>query len=129
MTLGEKLKVLRRREGLSQAELAARLGVSPSAVGMYDQDRGRPTAERLSQLCQLLFVSADYFLGKAYGPLHELDDILSRLHDELRGADTLMFCGETLDEGDIEEITQAIRFGARLAFERRREKRKDDNRK
>ena len=40
-----------------------------------------------------------------------------------------MFCGEALDEGDIEEITQAIRFGARLAFERRREKRKDDNRK
>ena len=35
--LGERIAALRRDTGMSQAELAKKLGVSPSTVGMYEQ--------------------------------------------------------------------------------------------
>ena len=37
--LGTRIAALRREAGLSQAELAQRLQVSPSALGMYEQER------------------------------------------------------------------------------------------
>ena len=41
--LGQRIAALRRHMGMSQAELAQRIGVSPSAVGMYEQDRREPS--------------------------------------------------------------------------------------
>ena len=55
--LGDRISALRRKAGWSQKELAARLGVSPSAVGMYEQDRREPSAEKLVELSSLLGVS------------------------------------------------------------------------
>ena len=37
--LGIRIAALRREAGMSQAQLAAQLGISPSAMGMYEQGR------------------------------------------------------------------------------------------
>ena len=64
--LGSRIAVLRRASGLSQGELANRLQVSPSAVGMYEQGRREPSAEILVNLSRVLGVSVDYLLtGRA----------------------------------------------------------------
>lgn len=64
--LGPRIAALRRQAGLSQAELAARLGVSPSAMGMYEQGRREPAAEVLVDLARELGVSTDFLLtGRA----------------------------------------------------------------
>ena len=60
--LGPRIAALRREAGLSQAELAARLGVSPSAMGMYEQGRREPAAELLVALARELGVSTDFLL-------------------------------------------------------------------
>lgn len=39
------LKFLRKRENLSQRELASKLGMSPSAIGMYESGKRRPKHE------------------------------------------------------------------------------------
>lgn len=39
------LKYLREREHLSQRELATRLGMSPSAIGMYESGKRQPRFE------------------------------------------------------------------------------------
>lgn len=44
------MREVRRRAGLSQAELAARLGTTQSAIARLETGRGRPTLERLSQV-------------------------------------------------------------------------------
>ena len=41
-TLSEKLKKLRMKSGLTQAELAEKIKVSPSSIGMYEQGRREP---------------------------------------------------------------------------------------
>ena len=48
--LGARIALLRRQRGMSQKELAARLGVSPSAVGMYEQGRREPDCAGLLKL-------------------------------------------------------------------------------
>ena len=37
--LGARISALRRKQGLTQAQLGQALGVSASAVGMYEQGR------------------------------------------------------------------------------------------
>ena len=67
--LGARIAVLRKGAGWSQTELASRLGVSPSAVGMYEQGRREPATDILLRLSALFGVSVDYLLtGKAREP-------------------------------------------------------------
>ena len=69
--LGERIALLRRGLGWNQAELAKRLHISTSAVGMYEQGRREPSLTGLVELSCVLGVSADYLLtGK---PLVESD--------------------------------------------------------
>ena len=60
--LGPRIAVLRRAAGLSQGELARRLQVSPSTIGMYEQDRREPSAELLVAMARIFGVTVDYLL-------------------------------------------------------------------
>lgn len=67
--LGPRIAALRRDAGWSQAELAQRLRVSPSAIGMYEQGRREPSAATLVAMSQVFGVSTDYLLtGKPLNP-------------------------------------------------------------
>lgn len=70
--LGPRIAALRRDAGWSQAELAKRLKVSPSAIGMYEQGRREPSAGTLVALSQVFGVSTDYLLtGRPMNPPDE----------------------------------------------------------
>ena len=60
--LGARIAALRRHAGLSQAELAQKLQISPSAIGMYEQGRREPSTQTLVALARLFGVSTDYLL-------------------------------------------------------------------
>ena len=62
MTFGEKLQNSRKREGLSQEQLAEKLSVSRSAVAKWENDNGMPDIDNLKAIAQLLDVSIDYLL-------------------------------------------------------------------
>ena len=49
---GDILKDLRKQEKLSQAELADILGISKSAVGMYEQNKRSPHSDDLLKRIQ-----------------------------------------------------------------------------
>lgn len=75
--LGARIAALRRAAGWNQAELAQRLRISPSAVGMYEQGRREPSAEMLVQLSRVLGVNVDYLLtGKSGSEESQLLDNL-----------------------------------------------------
>ena len=66
--LGERIGALRRSKGLSQADLAQKLGISASAMGMYEQGRREPAVQTLVALSRELGVTTDYLLtGKPEG--------------------------------------------------------------
>lgn len=60
--LGARIAALRRKMGMSQAELARHLKVSASAIGMYEQGRRQPAADTLVALGEVFGVSVDYLL-------------------------------------------------------------------
>ena len=60
--LGPRIAALRRHAKLSQAEVAAQLQISPSAMGMYEQGRREPSTETLVALARVFGVSTDYLL-------------------------------------------------------------------
>ena len=78
--LGPRIAALRRSKNISQGELARRLQVSPSAVGMYEQGRREPSAELLVRLARELEVSVDYLLtGKPLpGEREKLEEMTDR---------------------------------------------------
>ena len=60
--LGARIALLRKNSGWSQADLARRLGISASAVGMYEQGRREPSSELLVAMAREFGVSVDYLL-------------------------------------------------------------------
>ena len=60
--LGQRIARLRRQAGLSQAQLAARLQISPSAMGMYEQGRREPSVDILLRISRELGVTVDHLL-------------------------------------------------------------------
>lgn len=54
MTLGEKIKDLRKQTNISQEELAEKLGVSRQAVTKWESDAGLPDIINLKSIATLL---------------------------------------------------------------------------
>ena len=80
--LGFRIATQRKRMGISQTQLAKRLHISPSAIGMYEQGRREPSAGILVGLAKELGVSVDYLLtGKDYSRKYELEqsDVLENI--------------------------------------------------
>ena len=60
---GNILKKLRLEEGLTQGQLADRLGVTKSVVSYYELHERAPSPEMLIKLASIFHVTADYLLG------------------------------------------------------------------
>ena len=87
--MGARIAALRRAAGWNQAELAQRLRISPSAVGMYEQGRREPSADMLVQIARVLGVSVDYLLTGASGR-EETESLENMLRDRITSADRRM---------------------------------------
>lgn len=60
---GAKLKGLRKQAGMTQQELATKLGITKSVVSYYELSERTPSPEVLKDLAIIFRVSADYLLG------------------------------------------------------------------
>lgn len=63
VVFGTVLKELRLKSGMTQKELAAKLGVTKSVVSYYELAERTPSPEILVKLAKIFNVSADYLLG------------------------------------------------------------------
>jgi transcriptional regulator with XRE-family HTH domain len=68
MTLGEKIREVRRKCGFSQVQLAEKMSVSRSAIAKWETDKGLPDVGTLKILARLLNVSVDYLLDETEEP-------------------------------------------------------------
>lgn len=58
------LKLLRSEKNMSQQELADALGISKSAINMYERGERQPKFEILEQIADYFNVDMDYLLGR-----------------------------------------------------------------
>ena len=64
ITMGNKIKNLREKAGLSQTELAEKLGLSKSVISAYEKGIRNPSFKVLPLLAEALNVSQLYFFEK-----------------------------------------------------------------
>ena len=62
MTLGQKLKEIRKRFGLSQENLAEIMNVSRQAITKWETDEGLPDISNLQELAKVFNLTVDYLL-------------------------------------------------------------------
>jgi predicted transcriptional regulator/DNA-binding XRE family transcriptional regulator len=93
--LGAKVKLLRRREGLTQQQLADRLSVSPAYLNLIENNRRPLPAHLLIQLAQTFKLDLATFSGDDEGQLG--NDLLEVFGDPL-------FDGAELTTGDAREL-------------------------
>ena len=65
MTLDKKLARLRKKEGLSQAEVSEEIDVSRQAVTKWETGQSRPSTENLQSLSKLYNVPLKYLLDES----------------------------------------------------------------
>ena len=63
MSFSELLKQCRKKQGISQAELASKLGVTQQAVGKWESGKSSPDPSTVARIAELLNTTADYLLG------------------------------------------------------------------
>ena len=75
MEFSERLKDLRRQAGLTQVDVAEKLGISQPAYASWERGVKKPTQENLVKIAQILNVSVDYLVGNSEEKSDELDNI------------------------------------------------------
>lgn len=61
--IADKIKFFREENGMTQAELAKRLGITRSSVNAWEMGISTPSTQYLLELSRIFKVSTDYLLG------------------------------------------------------------------
>lgn len=67
-SFGERLRHIREQKQLTQAELAQKFGVQPSAISHFESGRRSPSLDNLKRLADALAVTIEYLLGREAVP-------------------------------------------------------------
>lgn len=123
---GERLKTLRQKFGITQTQLAQKLEISSSAVGMYEQNRREPDSDTIIKLSSLFSVSTDYLLnGKDNS--RDVNELLNTIKNEMKLSGGLMFNGVPMTEEDTEKFFDAISIAISVASNDIKKKDTDNN--
>ncbi|MCI5869728.1 MAG: helix-turn-helix domain-containing protein [Dorea sp.] len=94
------LKSLRTSKAISQPELATRLGISKSAISMYEQGRREPDFDILRKIADFFQVDIDYLLGHSPKPADHFSPTTIAAH-----LDT-----SDLTQAELDDVADYIEF-------------------
>lgn len=129
MSFGNNLKKTRRSMGLSQVELATKVGITERSIYNYESGDRVPRISTVDRIADALNVTADYLLNGG-GPQ---DNFLEQVREEfgpqahaeaqnLLDRTTAMFAGGALDQDAKDAFFESITQAYFLAKKRAREK-------
>lgn len=135
MSMGLRIKTLRKKAKLTQKQIADRLGMGSSNFGHIENDRVIPSSSDLQKIADILHTSTDYLLGrtdkeetpKHYYTLTDKDerDIakdLERMMEELDSGASMAFMGEPMDDEDRELLRISLENTLRMSREMAKKK-------
>lgn len=127
LTLGSRIKKVRRMRGFTQKYMADQLNMTEANFSSYERDKSVPPSEKLNQISSILGVSTDFLLGKtddmtlkdpyAITPKEEKDIAikLENMMNELVSDTSLNFMGEPMDEEDRELLRISLENTLRMS--------------
>jgi transcriptional regulator with XRE-family HTH domain len=63
MTIGDRIKVLRKEQKLTQSDLAAKVDLSYIQIGRYEQQKSKPSSDVVRKLADTLGTTADFLMN------------------------------------------------------------------
>ena len=118
--IGLRIKSLRKKENLTQKQLAEKIGVSQRMIGYYESEERFPPHDVLTKLADCFSVSTDYLLGRSVTgepneqvtPKDEKDIAkrMEKIKKDLQGEDGLMFSGEPMSQEAVESLLDAMEY-------------------
>ena len=107
-TIGERIKYLRRKQGLSLQELADIIGKSKGNISGYENNKYEPSAQTILALAKYFKISTDWILSGEIFIQQEKEDHTRVLKSELEKNTFQMF--SELEERDKEDIFEFIKI-------------------
>lgn len=95
--IGEKIKALRKLKGLTQEEMAEKMGLARSVIASYETGRRTPYIKTLEQIAAFFGVGLDYF---GVASKDEIMDILARSKK--------VFANDTIPAAEKENLYKEI---------------------
>lgn len=133
-------KRLRVSTGLTQVEIAEKLKISRSTIGMYETGAREPDFEALERIADFFNVDIDYLLGRTNKTTllpetigqynsglnkrdtRDIEKILDQTREQLLSQEGLMFDGDPASPEAIESILAAMQIGMEMAKKKNKEK-------
>lgn len=82
-TIGNRIAKYRKAKGMTQEDLAGKMGVSPQAVSKWETDTSCPDISSLPQLCRILGITADELLTGETSQVRMLPENQKKSMEEL----------------------------------------------
>ena len=73
LKVDQRIHMLREQSGMTQQDLALRLGVTRSSVNSWEMGISTPTTEKIAEMSLVFKTSADYILGISSEKTLQLD--------------------------------------------------------
>lgn len=108
MFVNKNLKFLRNRQGLTQKQLAEKLGLKQSVIGAYEEERATPPLPCLLEISEMFKVSLDVLTRKDLSRVPE-KELKSQQYS--RGKEVLAVTVDKADRENIELVTQKASAG------------------
>lgn len=110
MNFAERLRDLRTQKGLSQIELAKKLGLSNSTISMYERGEREPDFETLDLIGDFFNVDVNYLLGKEVGSTYYLDPQAAEMAKEVFEREEMRVLFDTVKDVSKEDIETVIKM-------------------
>lgn len=114
ITFAERLKTERKKNNITQTQLAEKLYLDRSSISKYESGKQIPETPTLEKLADFFDVSIDYLLGKTDIRNYEDNSSLNSINENLstNGLKTLAahFDEEQFTQDDLDDIENFIKF-------------------
>lgn len=105
--LGSRIKKERENLNLSREDLAKKLGVSYSAIAMYEQGNREPNNEIILKMCEIFNCTIDYLMGKSIYRTSQ-EELKNYLKKEIEEDLIKNLKALELDENELEQAITAF---------------------
>lgn len=112
-----RIKELRKSHKMNQAELAELIGVSTSAIGMYEQCRREPDMTTMLKIARCFNVSIGYLMGESEIPdSFDVASIAKGVAKNLMDQPALMFNAECYTDEELADLSLLIENSVKEAL-------------
>lgn len=106
--VNRNLKFLRVQQGMTQKQLAEKLGLKQAAVGAYEEERSTPPVSCLVEISKIFNVSLDHLVNKDLSLLSQKD---WKAKTSGRGKEILAITVDQNNKENVELVTQKASAG------------------